>query len=88
MAWTVEYNSRARDQLYHLDRQTSRRVTTYMDQVGELRNPRQKGRPLSGPLAGRWRYRVGNYRVICEIQDEVLVVLVIEIGHRSQVYRR
>ncbi|MBQ7262142.1 MAG: type II toxin-antitoxin system RelE/ParE family toxin, partial [Synergistaceae bacterium] len=47
-----------------------------------------RGRALSGPLAGLWRYRVGDHRLICEIQDDVLVILVIDIGHRSKIYRR
>ena len=88
MAWAVDYNPTASRQLRRLDRQTSRLITAYMDQVGELDNPRQKGRPLTVPLAGRWRYRVGDYRVICEISDETSVVLVVDIDHRSRVYRR
>ena len=87
MGWTVEYSERADAQLQRLDRQTGRRITGYMDQVSLLGDPRQRGRTLTGVWAGHWRYRVGDYRVICHIQDEALRILVVEVGHRSQVYR-
>lgn len=51
-------------------------------------NPRSTGHGLAGPLSGLWRYRVGDYRIICDIQDHKLVVLVVEIGHRSDIYRQ
>ena len=88
MAWTVEYTDVADNQLNRLDRQISRRIVAYMDShIASLENPRQIGRALTGPWGGYWRYRVGNYRVICDIQDEVLRILVVGIGHRGQVYR-
>lgn len=62
-----------------LDRQVSQRIAT-------LENPRQAGKVLQG-RPRRWIYRVGEYRVICDIQDDRLVVLVVEVGHRSRVYR-
>lgn len=87
MDWTIEYNDTARTQLRRLDREIARRIEVYMqNQVAVLENPRLRGRGLSRPLAGLWRYRIGDYRVICDIQDEVLRVLVIALRHRSQVY--
>lgn len=87
MDWTIEYNDTARTQLRRLDREIARRIEVYMqNQVAVLENPRLRGRGLSRPLAGLWRYRIGDYRVICDIQDEVLRVLMIALGHRSQVY--
>ena len=53
----------------------------------QLKNSRQRGNGLSAHLTGLWRYRVGDYRVICEIQDVELVVLVLQVAHRSQAYR-
>lgn len=64
-----------------------RRVKTYLDAVCELEDPRQKGKGLTGDLAGYWRYRVGDWRVIVQIRDEELVVIAIGIGHRSEIYR-
>ena len=88
MAWTIEYTDTAKAQLRKLDRQMARRIVDYMDErVAALDNPRSAGRALAGPLGGLWRYRVGNSRVICDIQDGVLRVLVVKIGDRREVYR-
>ena len=87
MVWTVEYNPAARAQLQRLDRQTSRRISDYMDQVGALANPRHRGKALKGALAGHWRYRVGDYRVICQIHDNALRILAVRIDRRDQAYR-
>lgn len=88
MAWRVDYTRTARDRLRKLDKQVARRILDYMDErIAASDNPRSAGKALSGPLGGLWRYRVGDCRVICEIQDDVLRVLVIEIGNRREVYR-
>lgn len=88
MAWRVDYTRTARDRLRKLDKQVARRILDYMDErIAASDNPRNAGKALSGPLGGLWRYRVGDCRVICDIQDEVLRVLVIEIGNRREVYR-
>ena len=49
-------------------------------------NPRIKGKPLTGDLKGLWRYRVGDYRILAEIQDDKIVILILDIGHRSKIY--
>ena len=88
MAWTVDYNDVAEAQLSRLDPQTARRIAAFMrDRVTSLDNPRLIGHPLHGDRRGYWSYRVGDWRVICDIRDEVLIVLVVEIDHRSRVYR-
>lgn len=88
MAWTIELHERARRDLTKLDQQTARRIRNYLARhVAPLENPRSIGQGLTGPKSGYWRYRVGDYRIICNIQDRRLVVLVIEIGHRSDIYR-
>lgn len=88
MAWQIDYTQSAREQLRRLDRQAARRIVDFMDgRVGQQNNPRDFGKALSGPLSGLWRYRVGDYRVICEIQDGALRVLVIALGHRNKIYR-
>ena len=87
MTWTVDYTRRARRQLRNLDRPVSRRIEDYMNRlVAELENPRQLGGALHGRWGGHWRYRVGDYRVICDIQDATLIVLVVEVGGRGEVY--
>ncbi len=78
----------ARRQLQKLDRNTAQRTTKYMDErVVSLDNPRSRGKALSGNYSGYWRYRVGDHRVICDIQDNALRILVFRIGRRDDVYR-
>ena len=88
MVWTIEYSDTAKDQLRKLDKPIARRIIDYMDErIVDLENPRSSGKALTGPLGGLWRYRVGDYRVICEIRDGALCILVLELGNRREVYR-
>lgn len=88
MAWRIEYTATARSQLRRLDRQEARRIVDFMGaRVSRLEDPRSIGKALVGGLGGLWRYRVGSCRVICDIQDRVLRVLVVRIGNRRDVYR-
>lgn len=88
MAWAVDYADTALKQLRALDKQTARRILDYLDErVIGSGDPRSAGKPLSGPLGGLWRYRVGDYRVVCAVEDEVMRVLVVRIGNRRDVYR-
>ena len=85
-AWTLEYTQTSIKWLKKADPQIARRVRNALRAVVELDDPRQRGKALTGPLAGLWRYRVGDYRIVCDLGDERLVVLVIEVEHRSSVY--
>jgi mRNA interferase RelE/StbE len=88
LAWTIEYADPAKQQLRKLDRQVARRVLDFMDErVAGLEDPRSTGKALTGPLGAFWRYRVGDCRVICDIQDGALRVLVVQVGHRREIYR-
>jgi mRNA interferase RelE/StbE len=88
LIWTVEYTGTAKGQLRKLDKQTARRIVDYMDErVAGRENPRNSGKALTGPLGDFWRYRVGDCRVICDIQDGVLRVLVVQVGNRREIYR-
>ncbi|HWE86239.1 MAG TPA: type II toxin-antitoxin system RelE/ParE family toxin [Terracidiphilus sp.] len=88
MAWTIEYAKTARDQLRKLDKAVARRIVDYLDtRVAPLQDARQAGKALHGPLGDLWRYRIGDYRIICDIHDRMLIVLVLQIGKRSDVYR-
>ena len=89
MAWIINYTESALRQLKKLDRPTALRILDYMNErVALADDPRILGKSLVGPKLGAyWRYRVGDVRVICNIQDGELCVLVVEIGHLKQVYR-
>ncbi len=88
MAWTVEVSDVAERKLRKLDRQMQERILDWLDDRLEgCKNPRHFGEPLKGDLAGLWRYRIGHYRVLCEIQENRLVVLALNIGHRREIYR-
>lgn len=88
MAWRIELSDTAAKQLGKLDKVEAKRITAFLRQrLAELDNPRSLGKALTGPLGGLWRYRVGDHRIICELQDDVLYVLVVKIGNRREVYR-
>lgn len=87
MAWTIEYSERALKSLKKMDRQSARRILDFLEQrIATMDDPRASGKPLKGDLGVFWRYRVGDYRVLCEIQDDRLVILAALIGHRKEVY--
>ena len=89
MVWTVKFSGAAEKTLGKLDPQSAKRIVTYLrERVADRDGPRTVGKPLHGALAGLWRYRVGDFRIICEIEDGQPLVLVATIGHRSDVYRR
>jgi mRNA interferase RelE/StbE len=88
LAWTIEYADTARELLRKLDKHSTRRILDYMDErIAGLKNPRSSGKALTGPLGGFWRYRIGDFRVICEIQNNVLRVLVLQVGNRREIDR-
>ena len=86
--WRVEFDERAAKELRKLDSGTRRKILEYLrDKVETELDPRRFGKALTSNLAGLWRYRIEDYRVICLIQDERLVVLALKIGHRREIYR-
>lgn len=88
MVWTIDYTDTAKTQLRKLDKQAARRILDFMDErIGDRDDPCSTGKALTGPLGGLWRYRVGDFRVICDIQDGALRVLVVQLGNRREVYR-
>ena len=89
MAWTIKYTESSLRQLKKLDKPVAKRVLDYMDErIAVLTDPRAAGKNLVGPRMGSyWRYRIGDVRVICDLQDNTLLILVVEVGHRREVYR-
>jgi mRNA interferase RelE/StbE len=86
LGYRVIYHANAQRTLRKLDRPIAKRIIGYLDEVGTLDDPHSRGKALVGDRAGLWRYRVGDYRVICELHDAKLVILALEVGHRSSVY--
>lgn len=86
MAWKIEYTDTAKNQLHRLDKSVARRLVDYMDQVAVLDKPHLRGKVLTGNLGNLWRYRIGDYRAICDLQRSTLKILVIEVGHRKNIY--
>jgi len=86
--WRVEITRTAEKQIQKLNRTVQESIIRFLrERVQTADNPRQSGRPLHGDKGGLWRYRVGDYRLICDIQDERITVLVLRVGHRKDVYR-
>src|SRR5258708_30387389 len=89
MARPIEIDGDARSELEKLDRPVSDRILKFLRQrVAALDDPRTIGERLHGPLRQYWKYRVGDYRLICSIKDDRLVVIVVRVGHRREIYKR
>jgi len=85
--WAVEFDDRARRELRKLDAGTQQAILRYLRQrIATHEDPRRFGKPLRRNLAGLWRYRIDDYRMICRIEDDRVVVLVLRIGHRREIY--
>lgn len=87
MAWTIELDDGARRAFRKIAREQADRITRYLEELTALEDPRQRGKALTGSLKGLWRYRVGDYRIVVRIFDERLVVLVLTLAHRREIYR-
>lgn len=88
MSRSLRFSDTARKSLKKLDKQTARRILTYLKDTAELDDPAQRGKALTGNLTGFWRYRAGDYRIICDLFADVLVIYVIDVDHRSEIYRK
>ena len=88
MAWRIEITGAALRDLEKLDQSEAKRILAFLRQrLQPQADPRQLGKPLQGNLAEFWRYRVGKYRLICELRDEALLILVVRLGKRGDIYR-
>lgn len=89
MAWRIEFAPAAERELGRLDRVAARRILGFLrERVAPIDDPRSLGQALKGSRMGDlWKYRVGDFRIICDIDDGVLIVLVLKVGHRREVYR-
>ena len=86
--WIVQFDSRVEKELRKLDPGIQRKILSYLtDRVQGSSNPRVLGKQLTGPLKDFWRYRVGDYRILCKIKDQEITILVVRIAHRKEVYK-
>lgn len=89
MKYSVETTSRFDREFKKLDQYTKRMIKAWIEKhLLNCENPRAFGRGLIANKKGQWRYRIGDYRLICDIQDEVLIILALSVGHRREVYRK
>jgi len=87
MSWVYRFDQRALKELKKLGKQAQREIVAYLDErVAGDADPRRFGKGLKADLAGLWRYRVGDFRILCQIVDGELLVLVVALGHRRNVY--
>lgn len=88
MTWRIEFLPEAEKDLAKLDRAVARRILRILrDRIAPLDDARALGDPLRGPLATYWKYRIGDHRVVCRIEDSRITVIVVRVGHRREVYR-
>ena len=86
MSWTIEYSAKAVKELKKIDKKAALTIINYLDGIAKEKDPREKGKSLRGDKRQFWRYRVGNYRVLCSIEDDELLILATHLGHRKNVY--
>ena len=85
--WKVDYEEKAAEELAKLGNPVAKRIKKYLDtRIATNEDPRRFGEPLADNLSGLWKYRIGDYRVIADIQDELVLVLIVRIGHRRKIY--
>ena len=87
MTWKIEFDDRAARELRKLDQHVQHRILSFLrERIATADNPRRLGTALTGSLSGLWRYRIQDYRLICLIEDDRLVVLILRVGHRKNIY--
>ena len=87
MKYRVEYTKTAVKQLKKMDRKIASLILSFIeDKLLNCENPRLYGKALRGDLTDIWRYRVGNYRILAKIEDEIVVITIVEVGHRKEIY--
>ena len=88
LAYSIKLLPAVGRRLGKLDKSVAKRILRYLEtEVIAKSNPRRVGKTLAGEMAGLWRYRVGDYRVLAKIEDQMLLIVVVDIDHRKQVYR-
>lgn len=89
MVWAIEFDEAAKKELAKLDRQVAKRLLDFLKQrIISLKDPRSVGQALKGSKLGEfWKYRVGDFRIIANIQDQKMIILILRVGNRREIYR-
>ncbi|MDR3292538.1 MAG: type II toxin-antitoxin system RelE/ParE family toxin [Clostridiales bacterium] len=88
MSYSILYSERALKNLKKLDKTTSRLIVAWIEKnLNGCENPRAHGKGLTANLSGVWRYRIGDYRIIAEISESTVTILILQVGHRNDIYK-
>lgn len=85
--WKIDFKPSAFKELKKLDHKAQKDILAFLDKITHEPSPRTIGAPLKGTLKSFWRYRVGNYRIICDVDDQEIVILILHVGHRKDIYK-
>lgn len=85
--WQLEFTGKSAKKLAKLDNSVQKLFKKFFDDLVKLDDPKIKGKALTGNLVGLWRYRVGDFRIICKIEGNAITILVLDIGHRKEIYK-
>lgn len=88
MTWKIKISELAEKQIKKIDKAIAKQIILYLKRIIAQKNPRLLGKSLLHDKSGLWRYRVNDYRIICKIEDNELIVLVLRIGHRKNIYKK
>jgi mRNA interferase RelE/StbE len=85
--WKIEFDKKAEEDLLKFDKPARNRILKFIDErLIKRENPRNLGAPLKGELSGLWKYRIGDYRLVCQLEDKTVTILIVAVGHRRKIY--
>jgi mRNA interferase RelE/StbE len=87
LAWTIKFDKKAKKELKFIDKPIQKQIAKFISKLLNAPNPKFYGEQLKGTLNKLWRYRVGDYRLICKFEDEVLIVIIVAVKHRKEAYK-
>lgn len=88
MAWTIDFDKKAKKEFTGLDKSAQKQIDKFLLKLMKSANPKQFGEALKGNMQSFWRFRVGDYRLICNIEDKALTIVVLRVKHRREVYKK
>ena len=86
--WKIEFNSKAKKEFNNLNSFIRKRIEKFLEKLSLIENPKQIGHALTGNFTGHWRYRIGDYRIVCEINEDIITIKIVRVQHRKDVYKK